>query len=153
MRLFSRAPPLSLIAQALLRAQEATSSTFERNLARFGLMTHGLAQPTEVCRQKRHVDFFQTCSQQPKLSWGVDWGQKTMLEVLRCRFFHFWTRRAFCRVGCEAEKSHVGSKSGNEPPLSDFVVRPIPPGGTPRWCWHAYQSSFQVLIGKFLAKR
>ena len=44
MRLFSRAPPLSLIAQALLRAQEATSSTFERNLARFGLM-HGLVHP------------------------------------------------------------------------------------------------------------
>jgi len=30
---FRAPPPLSLIAQALLRTQEATSSTFERNLA------------------------------------------------------------------------------------------------------------------------
>ena len=43
MRLFSRPLPLSLVAQAILRTQEATSSTFERNLARFGL-THGLVQ-------------------------------------------------------------------------------------------------------------
>ena len=40
---------------------------------------------------------------------------------------------------------HVESKSGNESPLSDFVVRPIPPGGTPRGCWHVCWASFQVL--------
>ena len=39
LRLFSRPPLPHSFAQALLRAQEATSSHFERNLARFGL-TH-----------------------------------------------------------------------------------------------------------------